>query len=66
MSRSFPLNAWYAAAWSHEIEHELAARTDNNRVVNFKGNPRQIGHFLNLKITAALPHSLRGEVCIAE
>ncbi|NSL56374.1 tRNA (N6-isopentenyl adenosine(37)-C2)-methylthiotransferase MiaB [Uliginosibacterium aquaticum] len=45
---------------------ELAARTDNNRVVNFKGNPRQIGHFINVKITAALPHSLRGEVEIAE
>ncbi|MEN3110190.1 tRNA (N6-isopentenyl adenosine(37)-C2)-methylthiotransferase MiaB [Uliginosibacterium paludis] len=45
---------------------ELAGRTDNNRVVNFKGNPRQIGHFINVKITAALPHSLRGEVEIAE
>jgi tRNA-2-methylthio-N6-dimethylallyladenosine synthase len=45
---------------------ELAARTDNNRVVNFKGNPRQIGHFIPLKITAALPHSLRGEVVIQD
>ena len=25
--KPFPLNAWYAAAWSHEIKHELAART---------------------------------------
>ena len=25
--KSFPLNAWYAAAWSQEIKHELAART---------------------------------------
>jgi phenylpropionate dioxygenase-like ring-hydroxylating dioxygenase large terminal subunit len=25
--RAFPLNAWYAAAWSHEIVRELAART---------------------------------------
>jgi vanillate O-demethylase monooxygenase subunit len=24
--RSFPLNAWYAAAWSHEIARELAPR----------------------------------------
>ncbi|MCC2099315.1 MAG: aromatic ring-hydroxylating dioxygenase subunit alpha [Hyphomicrobiales bacterium] len=24
--KTFPLNAWYAAAWSHEIEHALAAR----------------------------------------
>jgi vanillate O-demethylase monooxygenase subunit len=26
-TKPFPLNAWYAAAWSHEIRHELAART---------------------------------------
>jgi phenylpropionate dioxygenase-like ring-hydroxylating dioxygenase large terminal subunit len=26
-SKSFPLNAWYAVAWSHEVKHELAART---------------------------------------
>lgn len=25
--RAFPLNAWYAAAWSHEIGRELSART---------------------------------------
>lgn len=45
---------------------ELSGRTDNNRVVNFAGNPRQIGHFIEVKITAALPHSLRGEVVIAD
>ena len=22
-AKPFPLNAWYAAAWSHEIKHEL-------------------------------------------
>jgi phenylpropionate dioxygenase-like ring-hydroxylating dioxygenase large terminal subunit len=27
VAKSFPLNAWYAAAWSHEIVHALAART---------------------------------------
>src|SRR5690349_13933470 len=26
-AKPFPLNAWYAAAWSHEIKHELTART---------------------------------------
>jgi hypothetical protein len=25
--KSFPLNAWYAAAWSQEIKHELAAQS---------------------------------------
>ncbi|MDK9703799.1 MAG: tRNA (N6-isopentenyl adenosine(37)-C2)-methylthiotransferase MiaB [Sulfuritalea sp.] len=41
---------------------ELAGRTDNNRVVNFAGNERLIGSFVDVIITAALPHSLRGEV----
>jgi tRNA-2-methylthio-N6-dimethylallyladenosine synthase len=41
---------------------ELAGRTDNNRVVNFAGPERLIGHFADVTITAALPHSLRGEV----
>ncbi|MFT3734335.1 MAG: tRNA (N6-isopentenyl adenosine(37)-C2)-methylthiotransferase MiaB [Rhodocyclaceae bacterium] len=45
---------------------ELAGRTDNNRVVNFAGNPRQIGHFINVTISAALPHSLRGELVLAD
>ncbi len=26
-AKTFPLNAWYAAAWSHEIVHELTKRT---------------------------------------
>jgi len=46
--------------------HELAGRTANNRVVNFKGSERLIGRFVAVTITAALPHSLRGEVVIRE
>jgi tRNA-2-methylthio-N6-dimethylallyladenosine synthase len=45
---------------------ELAGRTDNNRVVNFVGNPRQIGHFVNVTISSALSHSLRGELVLAD
>lgn len=41
---------------------ELAGRTDNNRVVNFLGHPRLIGHFTEVNITGAEPHSLRGEM----
>jgi tRNA-2-methylthio-N6-dimethylallyladenosine synthase len=41
--------------------NELAGRTGNNRVVNFKGHPRLIGEFVNVRITKALPNSLRGE-----
>jgi tRNA-2-methylthio-N6-dimethylallyladenosine synthase len=40
---------------------ELAARTDNNRVVNFAGDAAAIDHYVDVVITAALPHSLRGE-----
>jgi tRNA-2-methylthio-N6-dimethylallyladenosine synthase len=45
---------------------ELAGRTDNNRIVNFAGHPRLIGGFVDVAITAALPHSLRGEIVIRE
>ncbi len=41
---------------------ELSGRTDNNRVVNFAGADRLLGNFVDVRITAALPHSLRGEV----
>jgi tRNA-2-methylthio-N6-dimethylallyladenosine synthase len=41
---------------------ELSGRTDNNRVVNFAGPERLLGSFAEVRITSALPHSLRGEV----
>jgi len=47
-------------------EGELAGRTANNRVVNFPGNTRLIGQFVDVTITAALPHSLRGEIVVRE
>jgi tRNA-2-methylthio-N6-dimethylallyladenosine synthase len=45
---------------------ELSGRTANNRVVNFAGHPRLIGHFVDVEITEALPHSLRGKALVAE
>jgi len=39
---------------------ELAARTENNRVVNFAGDPKYVGEFADIEITEALPNSLRG------
>jgi tRNA-2-methylthio-N6-dimethylallyladenosine synthase len=45
---------------------DLAARTENNRVVNFPGQPRLVGQFVDVEITAALPHSLRGRIAIRE
>jgi tRNA-2-methylthio-N6-dimethylallyladenosine synthase len=41
---------------------ELAGRTDNNRIVNFAGPARLIGQMIDVRITQAMPHSLRGEV----
>jgi tRNA-2-methylthio-N6-dimethylallyladenosine synthase len=40
----------------------LAGRTENNRVVNFAGEAGLIGHFVDIRITAALANSLRGEL----
>lgn len=48
---------------SKKDPRELAGRTENNRVVNFAGHPRLIGHMVEVTITRALPNSLRGEVC---
>jgi tRNA-2-methylthio-N6-dimethylallyladenosine synthase len=41
---------------------ELAGRTDNNRVVNFPVDASLAGHFVDVDIAKALPHSLRGVV----
>lgn len=38
----------------------LRGRTENNRVVNFKGSKDLIGDFVDIEITEALPNSLRG------
>ena len=47
---------------SKKDRNELAGRSENNRVVNFAGPSRLVGHFVDLEITQALPHSLRGRV----
>ena len=43
----------------------LAGRTSNNRVVNFIGDAGLIGKFVDVRITEALPNSLRGELPVA-
>ena len=45
---------------------ELAGRTGNNRIVNFSGSTGLIGKLAEVRITAALPHSLRGELVNAK
>ena len=51
---------------SKKDARQLAGRTENNRVVNFDGNPRLVGHFVDVEITEALSNSLRGRVILAE
>ena len=46
---------------SRKNPRELAGRTENNRVVNFPGAADLIGEMVDVKITRALPNSLRGE-----
>jgi tRNA-2-methylthio-N6-dimethylallyladenosine synthase len=47
---------------SRKDPHELAGRTGNNRVVNFAGTEDLIGRMVDVRIEAALPHSLRGRI----
>jgi len=45
---------------SRKDPRQLAGRTENNRVVNFDGDPGLIGRVVDVMITEALPNSLRG------
>ncbi|HEX6614041.1 MAG TPA: tRNA (N6-isopentenyl adenosine(37)-C2)-methylthiotransferase MiaB [Rhodanobacteraceae bacterium] len=40
--------------------NELTGKTENMRPVNFPGDPRMVGQFVDVTITAALTNSLRG------
>ena len=40
----------------------LSARTDNNRVVNFKADPKYLNQMVNIRITEVFPHTLGGEL----
>ena len=51
---------------SRRDEAELMGRTENNRIVNFRGPTRLVGRMIDVRVTQALPHSLRGEVVIRE
>jgi tRNA-2-methylthio-N6-dimethylallyladenosine synthase len=49
---------------SKKDAQELAARADNNRVVNFRGSPGMTGRFVDVKITEVVRHTLRGELVL--
>ena len=47
---------------SRKDPNEISGRTENNRVVNFAGPASLIGTFAHVRITEALPNSLRGQL----
>ncbi|UUX95748.1 tRNA (N6-isopentenyl adenosine(37)-C2)-methylthiotransferase MiaB [Aquabacterium sp. J223] len=55
---------------SRKDANELMGRTECNRIVNFaaplRQHPRLVGQMVDVRITSALPHSLRGEVVVRE
>jgi len=52
--------------FSKKDPQQLAGRTENNRVVNFDGHRRLVGQFVDVVITEALSHSLRGRLALRE
>jgi tRNA-2-methylthio-N6-dimethylallyladenosine synthase len=47
-------------------ERELAGRTENNRWINFAGPASLIQRFVDVVVTEARPHSLRGRLAASE
>ena len=45
---------------------ELTGRTENMRYVNFPGNARLIGHFVDVEITEVMANSLRGRIALSD
>jgi len=50
---------------SRRDPEELAGRAGNNRMVNFPADAGWVGQFVDVTVTAALAHSLRGELRLA-
>jgi len=44
---------------------ELTGRTENMRYVNFPGNARLIGQFVDVVVTEVMANSLRGRIELA-
>ena len=47
---------------SKKDPRQLSGRTENMRWVNFDGDRSLIGQFVNVRVTEALPNSLRGRL----
>mgnify|MGYP002265740079 CR=1 FL=1 len=48
--------------YSRKSDRELSGRTENNRVVNFRGPDELIGQLVDVEIIQALNNSLRGNL----
>ncbi len=51
---------------SRRDPNELTGKTENMRSVNFPGQPRLVGQFVDVLITEAMVNSLRGRVAMAD
>jgi tRNA-2-methylthio-N6-dimethylallyladenosine synthase len=51
---------------SRRNPEELQGRTENNRMVHFVGPRELVGRMVDMRISAAYPHSLRGELSAAQ
>ncbi len=51
---------------SRRDPNELMGRTENNRIINFAGGPRLIGHMLDVRVVQALTNTLKGAIAIRE
>ncbi|WP_101925893.1 MULTISPECIES: tRNA (N6-isopentenyl adenosine(37)-C2)-methylthiotransferase MiaB [Luteimonas] len=51
---------------SRKDPNELTGKTENMRSVNFAGDPRLVGQFVDVVITDALRNSLRGRVVVRD
>ena len=47
---------------SKKSEQQISGRTENNRVVNFAGDKKYIGHFVDVEITDAWTNSMQGKL----
>ena len=66
-SRVGPVQRILVEGPSRKNPEELMGRTACNRIVNFAAGPgrdRLLGQMIDVRITEALPHSLRGEVLV--
>jgi tRNA-2-methylthio-N6-dimethylallyladenosine synthase len=51
---------------SRKDPNELTGKTENMRSVNFAGDARLVGQFVDVVVTGALSNSLRGRLATAE